>query len=278
MISWAAFVRGAVLTAGLLVLAGCGQEDSSNSVVEHGTLGGKVATAPERNQGKHLAVSHFFTLRLPNDQIEAVQSRHLEECAKLGCTLLRTSLDRANEGRITAYTSVRLSPAAYATFVTIATAPPVDVMSHAETADDQTLPMIDVEKRLEVKTVLRDRLTSMLRDPGKKSAADLAAIEKELAQVQAEIEAAIAQRDYLRTITETIKMDISYNGTAAQAGQIDLSPITFAVKGIGRTIVSSVAALISFLAAVLPWLPIAALLIWAVRRGFRRWRERKKAR
>jgi hypothetical protein len=40
-----------------------------------------------------------------------------------------------------------------------------------------------------VKTALRDRLAAGLREPGTKSLADLANIEKELAQVQGDIEA-----------------------------------------------------------------------------------------
>ncbi len=280
MVSWTACIRCAVLAAGLMALASCGPQDISYSAAEYGGLAGKaaMAAAPEPNQGKHLAVSHIFTLLLPSDQVEAIQNRHLAECVKLGGAVLETRLDRTNVGRISARTSIRLSPQAYTAFVTIMTAPPAEVMTHVEMAEDKTLPMIDVEKRLEVKTTLRDRLTSMLREPGKKSAADLAAIEKELAQVQADIEAATSQRDYLRTITETIKIDINYNGMAAQAGQIDLSPIDFAIKGIGRTIVSSIAMLISFIAAIVPWLPAIALIVWGVRRSLRRWKERKAAR
>ncbi len=75
--------------------------------------------------------------------------------------------------------------------------------------------MLDIDKRLEVKTALRDRLSAMLKDPSAKSAADLAAIEKELAQAQGDIEAAIAQRDYLRTITHTVRVDIAYDGRQA---------------------------------------------------------------
>ena len=154
-------------------------------------------------------------------------------------------------------------------------APPVEVLSQAQTSEDKTLPIMDVEKRLEVKSALRDRLSAMLRDSGQKSAADLAVIEKELAGVQGDIEAATAQREYLRTITETIKVDIAYQGLAAQVGGINLSPIDYALKGVGRTMVGSVAALISFVAAIVPWIPLIALLAWGVRRGLRHWRLRK---
>src|SRR5262249_35544912 len=156
-------------------------------------------------------------------------------------------------------------------------APRAEGSSHPESADDKPLQIVDTDKRLELKTALRDRLTAMLRDPAPKTTADLVAIEKELAQVQADIEAATAQRDYLRTITDTVRIDINYNGQAALVAGIDLSPIAEAARGSGRTMVASVAALISFLAAALPWLPLIAFLVWAVRRGLRRWRARTTA-
>src|SRR5262249_50112151 len=125
----------------------------------------------------------------------------------------------------------------------------------------------DFDKRLEVKSALRDRLVAMLRDPGPKGTADLTALEKELAQVQGDIESIVAQRDYLRTLTETVRVDISYGGRTASVAGIDLSPVRQAVDGAGRTTVASLATLISFLAAALPWLPLVALLMWGVRAG-----------
>jgi hypothetical protein len=56
---------------------------------------------------------------------------------------------------------------------------------------------------------------------------------------------------------------------------VDLSPISFALKGSGRTIVASVAALISFIAAAAPWLPVIVLLMWVARRVRLRWKALK---
>jgi hypothetical protein len=75
--------------------------------------------------------------------------------------------------------------------------------------------------------------------------------------------------------TQTVRVNISYVGLAAQTGGIDLSPISRAGSGIVATLVQSVAALISFVAAIIPWLPLIALLAWAARRGLLHWRARK---
>jgi hypothetical protein len=159
--------------------------------------------------------------------------------------------------------------------VAIITAPPVEVTTRSERAEDRTVAILDVDKRLEVKRTLRDRLAAMLSDPGTKSAADLAAIEKELAQAQGDIEAAIAQRDYLRTITETVRVDINYDGRPVVIAGYDFSPIKRAADGVGQTLIASVASLIVALVAAVPWLPVIVFAVWGIRRGLRRWRAQR---
>jgi hypothetical protein len=267
---WLRMAAGAAAFA----LAACSQAPT-NFISAGGQRNFEDGQVAQGAAGQHLAVTHAFTLRLPSIDVEAMQQKHLDECAKLGCTVLNTSLDRSIQGRVNARTSLRIAPDAYTAFAAIIAAPPAEVVTHSRSVEDKTIAVLDGDKRLEVKNTLRDRLAAMLHDPGTKSAADLAAIEKELAQVQGDIETVTAERDYLRTITETVRVDISYSGLAAQAGGIDLSPIRYAASGMGQTAVGSVAALISFAAAIVPWLPLIAIAIWGVRRGLRAWRARK---
>ena len=215
-------------------------------------------------------MTHRFTLRMPSGDIEAVQRQHLDECARLGCTVLSTHIDRGNAGRASASASARISPDGFAEFAKILARAPAEVVSHSQSSDDKTVPLTDIEKRLELKTALRDRLNAMLKDPNTKTTADLLAIEKELTQVQGDIEAAIAQRDYLRTITETVRVDISYVGAAPLTAGIDFYPLRQAASSSGQTMAMSAATLVTFLAASLPWLPLVALLGWGIRRLFRR--------
>jgi hypothetical protein len=238
-------------------------------------VAGRVADGS--SEQKHIAVSHAYTLRLPSRDIERVQQAHLDECVKLGCDVLNTRLDRSDAGHISGWTSVRIAPDKLAAFTAAMTAAPVEVISHSQSADDKTVPLLDIEKRLESKIALRDRLNALLKDNVRKTAADLIAIEKEIAQVQGEIESATSQRDYLLRITDTVKVDIQYVGVTAQAGDLDLSPIQRAVNGIGRTVVASIATLISFAASAVVWIPVVLIALWALRFGYRRWRRPARA-
>jgi hypothetical protein len=236
-------------------------------------VGGRfdAQAAPANTQAK-LAVTHTFELSMPSDQVEAVQRRHLDECQRLGCTVLTTMLQHGAPGHVYASTSLRIGPQSFDALAKVLAAAPARIIRHAQTAEDKTIPLLDVEKRLEAKTALRDRLEAMLKDPATKTTADLLAIEKELALIQGDIESATAQRDYLRTITDTVKVDISYDGIVAEVGGLDLGPLKRATSEFGDTVLTSLAALIYIFAALLPWLPVIVLFGWAVRRGFRRWR------
>jgi hypothetical protein len=262
---------GALAGTALLMLAACAPPPNSFS----NTLA--IDSAPDNPPAGNtrLAITHRFTLRMPSAETEAIQQKHMAECTRLGCTILSTSIDRTNEGRINARASVRIKPESYDAFAAVLAAPPGKIMMHSQSADDLAMPILDAEKRLEVKTVLRDRLTAMLRDQSVKTAADLITIEKELAQAQSEIEMTVAQRNNLRTRTDTVRIDLSYVGTAAQVGGMDLTPIHQAINGIGQTVVSSISWLVTFLAAIVPWLPVAMLFGWVARRAIRRLRARK---
>jgi hypothetical protein len=264
----------AILAASLL-LEGCSSNSGTTVAYSRAPESGyQVALAQQRAAGtddqKRAAVSYVFSLALPGGQIAQIQQQHLAKCRELGCEVLSTTLNQATKGNGYAHSTVRLAPKAFLEFERAISAPPAEVTARAETAEDKTLPLLDAEKRLEVKTALRDRLTAMMRDPGQKSAADLAAIERQIAEVQGEIESAIAQRDYLRTITETVKVDINYHSRSAKAGGVDFSPVADAVTNGVETLLRSTAQAIAFAIAIIPWIPFIILLIWTIRRLWRR--------
>jgi len=255
----------------LPLLGGCAPPVNNFSVQQAAVSGANGPSDPSQR----LAITYRFTLRVPNAEADALQQKHLVECRKLGCEVLNTSIDRANEGRITGRATIRIKPESFDMFAAALAAPPAEITARSRSAEDLNAPIRDVERRLEMKTVLRDRLTALLRDQTTKTAADLITIEKELAQIQSDIEAATAQRDGLLTRTDTVRVEIIYLGAASLLGGADLSPIYQAVGAINQTFVNSVSWLISTLAAIVPWLPVIVLIWWIVRRGIRSWKSRK---
>ncbi|MDI4237246.1 DUF4349 domain-containing protein [Bradyrhizobium sp. Arg237L] len=121
----------------LPLLAACAP--SPDNAVPNGAL-------PQAMQGnsssaeRRLAITHRYTLRVPSAETEAIQQKHMAECAKLGCSILSTSIDRSNEGRINARASVRIKPESFDAFAAVLTAPPAQVTMHAQSVEDIAVP------------------------------------------------------------------------------------------------------------------------------------------
>jgi hypothetical protein len=261
----------------LLALSGCSQ----TPVVRNIAVGGMPAGGSSQGLSNgpmvadfRVAIAHRFTLLAPGLEIEAMQEKHMAECRRLGCNILNSSINRSDRGPSTAHASVRIKPDAYEAFAAALAAPPAQITFHSQTADDLTAPVLDTEKRVAAKTMLRQRLTALLNDQSTKTVADLIEIEKELSQAQGEIEAMTAQLDNLRKRTDTVSIDITYVGETASYGGVDLTPLHEAIVGIGQTVVRSLSTLIYCLAAIGPWIPVVAILWWLIRRNVRRWRSR----
>lgn len=257
------------LAASILLLAACKREPQPVSLAAPASMRSMALAAAPGPASRRIAFSESFIVELPGSAVEAIQQKTLADCLAAGCTVLNTRLDRLRDGSVEGSISVRIAPDRYQAFADTIIAPPARLVSHAETAEDKTIPLLDIEKRLDAQVALRDRLSAMLKQAGT-GVADLVAVEKQLADVQGSIESETAQRDYLRTITDTVKVDVSYNGLIQQAGPVDLSPIRAAFDRFVQTAIELFGDMIGWLAWALPWLPLAALSAWLVRRVLRR--------
>jgi hypothetical protein len=255
-----------------LVLTGCKRQVAAPMLSAPAARSFAMAPASTDAGVRRIAFSHGFVVELPSDAVEAKQQKDIEGCLAAGCSVLSTRINQMRNGVIEASISVRIAPDRYPAFAAAIAAPPARLMSHTETAEDKTIPLLDVEKRLDAQTALRDRLSQMLQQAGT-NVADLVAVEKQLADVQGTIESETAQRDYLRSITDTVKVDVSYNGVVQQAGPFDLSPIRIALDAFLQTLVESAGTLIVCVAVALPWLPPAVLAGWVLRWVLVRWRQ-----
>ncbi len=253
-----------ILILSLAALADCRRQPQLMPIALAAPAGMRsmaMAAAPDADN-RRIAFSESFVIELPASAVETTQQKTLERCLAAGCSVLNTRLDRLRDGSVEGSISVRIAPDKYQAFADAVVAPPARLVSHAETAEDKTIPLLDIEKRLDAQIGLRDRLAQMLKQAGT-SVGDLVAVEKQLADVQGTIESETAQRDYLRTITDTVKVDVSYNGLVQQAGPVDLSPIRIAFDRFVQTLIESFGDMVGWVAYALPWLPLVALGGWA---------------
>ena len=151
------------------------------------------------------------------------------------------------------------------------------VVSHTTTSEDKTAEVIDVEARIRNRTEFRDSLRVMLRDTvTKRTMADLLAIQRTLSDTQAELDAIATQRKVLAQQTSRQHIQIQFTPTRALVrGGDSYSPMAKALRNAGAVLAESVGALITFVAAVLPWVLLIGLpLGWLARVLWRRRRAR----
>lgn len=231
-----------------------------------------------------LAYVYSYDIELPLKALRDLMGRHEEACRAAGPAICQvTSSETSAFGADTASgeMSIRARPDWIAKFrnglSSEVAAGGGKVTSSGMTAEDLTRTIVDGEARLRAQTTLRDRLQAILASrPGKVS--ELLEVERELARVQGEIDVAQSELNFAKTRVSTSVLELRYSSRPALASSSTFSPLTGAGRGFVRTIAVSLATMVGFVAAILPWVLVAALF-WRFRTklpGWPWWRRRQK--
>lgn len=223
-----------------------------------------------------LAYRYNYGFTLPARSIAATSSSHAQTCLDAGprlCQVLNSSTSAFNEDNVTARLSLRAEPEWLEGFKsslqTSVEAAKGKMISNSMTSENLTRQILDTDARLKAQTTLRDRLQGLLATRNAELT-DLLALERELARVQSEIESAATTLNVLRKRVSMSAVDIYYQSQSVALSQSAVSPIGHALKGFVRSFSHGLAAAITFLATVLPWLLLIILpAFWLIRRWWR---------
>jgi hypothetical protein len=223
-----------------------------------------------------LAYRYNMALELPAAVLADTQGAHAQACLDAGpqrCQVISASVNNPSSPRPSAHLSMRAAPDWLAEFRAglehEAEAAGGAVISSSTQVEDLTARIVDTEARLAAQTTLRDRLLTLLetRDG---DLSDLLAVERQLAQVQADLDARASVLAALRQRVDTSVLDLRYQPTRQIVEPTAFDPVGEALKEMGDVFGNSVAAIILFVAGVLPWLVIILPVLWLVVRTITR--------
>ncbi len=259
------------LSAMLVACADSSRPESSG--LQEGT--GRTAKAPDST----LAYEHTVSVELSKDVLPGRIRELREACtpARHGCTLLDVSSDSIR-GQPRGSLRMRLAPAGVEPMIALASKDG-EVTAQRTHAEDLAQPVADTERQLTLLTTHRDRLTELMKN--KALAVDqLITVSKELASVQTQIDSLTTERANLRRRidTELLGIELALPDAAYEASG---TPVRDALREFGLNVRLATAAVVQFLAYLLPWLVVIVPAIFLLRlfwRWITRWLARREAR
>lgn len=295
-----------IAMAATLVLAGCGQ--ASEQAMESAKFDVETAadqpmqpsiapaTTPDTGSAtanvapSYVAYTYALSYRLGDAGIAPLQARQTALCTALGparCRVVRSSLASGDDagiridgrappstGQTNFLVDARLARAFIAKLDVAAAGAGGTVANREIESEDITKQVIDTDARVRAKQALADRLFKLIGNANAK-VGELVEAERAFAATQEELDATRSLQATLRQRVQMSTVSVSYSSAAA--------PRSWGVVGdriaeAGGTLAASVATLITFVVAALPWVLLLALLIWiGRRRGWRlRWPWRRR--
>jgi len=269
-----------------LLLGGCKKREENDFLKELPDASAKAAPAAPRMREvalqaeappqRYIALTHTLQIDSSAAKLPQVFEDTLKRCEQAGCDILSSSLQRETEyAGPSATLSARLPPKAVETFLT-GFGEDAEVVQHGRDAEDKTDEVIDADARIRNLTELRDRLRAM-QSAHTGSIKDVLEIQRQLTETQSQLDTIHGTRKALANQTEKVAVNIQFHARTSVAERSFFAPVTTAWNEAGQVLMSSVGGLITFVAAVLPWLLIAIPAGYGLRLLWRKVRSRKQA-
>ena len=236
-------------------------------------------TSDKETDSRLMAYTYRFTFAVPAKKLEAVSDRALKDCRNAGiqkCQIVTSSVNTYNEDNVRASIKLRVAPDWFdeyrAGLLANTNEAGGKVLNSTTNAEDLTIQISDSGAQLNALKTLRTRLLSLLEKQGS-TVKDLVEVEKELARVQGQIEAGTGRLRVLKTRVSMSEVYLDYQAKSVAASRSKFSAIGSALNDFLETLSGGIAAIIYFIAFVLPWLIFILPILWLFRKW---WRKRKK--
>jgi hypothetical protein len=230
---------------------------------------------PGSTAKRFIAVTHRFEVETPEGELAKAWESVVKSCESLECEVLASSItSKTASSPPKGELSLRIAPGNInKLFDSINKSS--TVIEHITESADKTAEVVDTDAKLKNLTEFRDRLRGMLaKSPG--TLKEFIEVERELANVQSEIDSLSTMQKTLQNQTQKIAVQITFRSKSSVTRTGALAPIANAWDESGYVIAESLGSLITFIVAVIPWLVLIIPAIWIIVKLLRRRSQKKK--
>lgn len=263
--------KTSILLCVMLLTAGCMYMKDSSAL--RSSL--SAALEPVRSaDGRFIAVRHKVIIETSEAQLAKAWESVGATCRTLRCEILASSISNAGGDSVpSASLTLRIAPDdVKKLFDQLGRTG--RIVEHATESEDKTADVIDAEAQIKNLTSFRDSLRAMM---GKSAASvkDLLEVQRELVKVQSELDAVTTKRKVLANETEKVAVEISFRSKRSVVGTGVFAPIAQAWQASGTVLSESVAALLTIIVALIPWLLLIVPGWWLFAKLFRKLRRKR---
>jgi len=254
--------RFAFVVLMVLSLLGCARHAPTAAAAA-----GESAAAPESK--RYLAYEHFVSIDAEQDEVVALFDAAQAACRAAvaeSCAILEARISTGDVANATL--KFRAKAEGVRKLIAVLSSKG-KIASQSTTAEDLAGPIEDTTKKLAMLTAYRSKLEALLGRSNNDVDA-LIKLNRELAEVQSQIESLSGEQAHLvqRVETEILSVSIS-----SYANRSFWSPISESTASFGENLSEGVATAITALAYLIPWSLVLLLFVWVARKL---WMRRKK--
>lgn len=230
---------------------------------------------------QQIAYSYGFGFQIAGESIAALQKRHVKMCEALSASCRVMRISQATSDGWDGYGELELQvDSERAVTFGGSLADPAkelggELISSVRDGEDLTEQIIDSEARLQSRLLLRDKLTTILRN-NSGSVDELVKAEKAVADVNEELDATRSKLQQLRNRIRYSAVRIEYQPYYGETQMGFVRPVMTALRSIRTTLGMTVALIVYLLTALVPITLFVLALRWILHRfglRLRFWRK-----
>jgi len=265
---------------GLLLVSGCSKKESPRKALRSSEAPTsapaflelkkeKLEPSADVGSKRYIAMRHHLLVETSEAELPKAWESVNEFCRSIGCDIVESSISKKNQNTPPSGSLVvRVVPKNLKSLLDHI-GKVSNIVTHMTESEDKTATVIDVEAKIKNLTELRNRLRNMLATRTG-TLKDVVEVERELSRAQSELDSLVARRKALANETDKIAVTIEFRSKQSIAETGAFAPVVSAWHEIGHVFASSIAIIITFTVAIVPWLILIVLGFWIVFRLLRR--------